>query len=186
MLKSSSQKQQNISVLIFLGVLLLAAINLISVPIAAILGMVLVFVTGVHHSRKKHIEWSIGSSLILIGGMLALGFAIQDTGAALYLSDLIINATHGMSSIWLLGGFFLLSMLLSQPMSNQAAAVVVVPIAIQTAIQLGLNPRSFAVMIALGASCSFLTPLEPSCMMVYGPGNYRFMDFVKVGLPLTI
>jgi di/tricarboxylate transporter len=71
-------------------------------------------------------------------------------------------------------------------MSNQAAAVVVVPIAIQTAINLGLNPRAFAMMIALGASTSFLTPLEPSCMMVYGPGNYRFTDFVKVGLPLTV
>ena len=53
-------------------------------------------------------------------------------------------------------------------------------------LQLGLNPRSFAVMITLGASCSFLTPLEPSCMMVYGPGNYRFVDFLKVGMPLTV
>ena len=174
-----------ISVAIFLGVLMLTALNLISVPIAAILGMLLVFITGCITPEEAYrvVNWQL---LILISGMLALGIAIQDTGTAAYLSDVIINITHGMSSIWLLGGFFILSMLLSQPMSNQAAAVVVVPIAIQTAMQLGLNPRSFAVMIALGASCSFLTPLEPSCMMVYGPGNYRFMDFVKVGLPLTI
>jgi di/tricarboxylate transporter len=71
-------------------------------------------------------------------------------------------------------------------MSNQAAAVLVVPIAIQTAQQLGLNPRTFAVMIAVGASCSFITPLEPACLMVYGPGHYRFIDFVKVGSLLTV
>jgi di/tricarboxylate transporter len=71
-------------------------------------------------------------------------------------------------------------------MSNQAAAVLVLPLAVQTAIQLGLNPRSFAVMIALGASCSFLTPLEPACLMVYGPGGYKFLDFFKSGLPLTV
>ena len=129
------------------------------------------------------LNWRV---LILIGGMLALGIAIQDTGTASYLSKWIVAFTHGMDPKWLLSGFFILTMLLSQPMSNQAAAVVVVPIAIQTALQLGLNPRSFAVMIALGASCSFLTPLEPSCMMVYGPGNYRFIDFVKAGMPLTV
>jgi di/tricarboxylate transporter len=71
-------------------------------------------------------------------------------------------------------------------MSNQAAAIVVIPIAIQTALQAGLNPRPFAIMIAVAASCSYLTPLEPSCLMVYGPGRYRFADFVKVGSLLTL
>ena len=71
-------------------------------------------------------------------------------------------------------------------MSNQAAAVVIIPVAIQTAMHLGLNPRTFAVMIALGASCSFITPLEPACLIVYGAGNYRFFDFVKVGSILTV
>lgn len=71
-------------------------------------------------------------------------------------------------------------------MSNQAAAVVVLPIAIQTAHHLGLNPRTFAVMIAVAASCSYLTPLEPACLMVYGPGRYRFADFIKVGSLLTL
>jgi di/tricarboxylate transporter len=184
-IEESQPNAAKISVGIFLGVLSLAAINIISVPVAAILGMLLVFITGCITPEEAYrtVNWQ---SLILIGGMLALGYAIQDSGAAQYLSESIIRFTEGMHPIWLLGGFFLLSMLLSQPMSNQAAAVVVVPIAIQTAMQLGLNPRSFAVMIALGASCSFLTPLEPSCMMVYGPGNYRFLDFVKVGLPLTV
>ncbi len=71
-------------------------------------------------------------------------------------------------------------------MSNQAAAAVVLPVAIQTALQLGLNPRAFAIMIAVGASTSFITPLEPACLMVYGLGHYRFFDFVKVGFLLTL
>jgi len=178
-------KRAVVSGAIFLSVLALAALNVVSVPIAAMVGMLLVFILGCITPEEAYqmVNWRV---LILIGGMLALGIAIQDTGTASYLSEWIVASTYGMDPKWLLGGFFLLTMLLSQPMSNQAAAVVVVPIAIQTALQLGLNPRSFAVMIALGASCSFLTPLEPSCMMVYGPGNYRFMDFLKVGLPLTV
>jgi len=62
----------------------------------------------------------------------------------------------------------------------------VVPIALHTAIRLGLNPRTFAMMIAIAASTSYLTPLEPACLMVYGPGRYRFVDFVKVGGLLTL
>ncbi len=178
-------KRAVVSGAVFLGVLALAALNVVSVPIAAMVGMLLVFILGCITPEEAYqmVNWRV---LILIGGMLALGIAIQDTGTASYLSKWIVAFTHGMDPKWLLSGFFILTMLLSQPMSNQAAAVVVVPIAIQTALQLGLNPRSFAVMIALGASCSFLTPLEPSCMMVYGPGNYRFIDFVKVGMPLTV
>jgi di/tricarboxylate transporter len=71
-------------------------------------------------------------------------------------------------------------------MSNQAAAIVVLPIAMQTALHAGLNPRTFAMMIAVAASCSYLTPLEPSCLMVYGPGRYRFVDFLKIGSVLTL
>ena len=88
--------------------------------------------------------------------------------------------------IWLLAGFFTLTVVLTQPMSNQAAAIVVVPIAIQMATQLHLNPRTFVMLIAVAASCSYLTPLEPSCLMVYGPGRYKFIDFLKVGSLLTI
>ena len=71
-------------------------------------------------------------------------------------------------------------------MSNVAAALLILPIAIHTALQLGVNPKTFAMTVAIAASCSFITPLEPSCVLVYGPGRYRFSDFIRVGLPLTI
>ena len=85
-----------------------------------------------------------------------------------------------------MSGFCVLTVNLTQPMSNQAAALVILPVAIQVAQQLHLNPRSFAVMIAVAASCSYLTPLEPSCVLVYGPGRYKFTDFFKVGALLTL
>jgi di/tricarboxylate transporter len=84
-----------------------------------------------------------------------------------------------------LAGFFALTVALTQPMSNQAAALVVLPIAVKTALALGLNPRTFAVAVTYAASCSFLTPLEPACVLIYTPGRYRFLDFVKVGSILT-
>jgi di/tricarboxylate transporter len=118
--------------------------------------------------------------------MLALGRAMEVSGLAALVADQIVNLIGGTNPVLILGAFFLLSLLLTQPMSNQAAAVVIIPIAIQTAAQLSLNARTFAVMIAVGASCSFITPLEPACLMVYGPGNYRFFDFVRVGFLLTL
>jgi di/tricarboxylate transporter len=129
------------------------------------------------------VRWN---ALILIGSMLALGVAMENTGTAAYLSDLIVGWAGDSDPFWLLTGFFVLTVLLTQPMSNQAAAVVVLPIALQTAMRLGLNPRTFAMTIALAASCSYLTPLEPACLIVYGPGEYRFSDFLKVGALLTL
>jgi di/tricarboxylate transporter len=130
----------------------------------------------------RELEWK---AVILIGSMLALGEAMDTTGAARYLAGKIVSWS-GDSPMLLLGGFFALTVLLTQPMSNQAAAVVVLPIAIQTALHLDYNPRTFAMMVAVAASCSYLTPLEPSCLMVYGPGGYRFRDFLKIGSLLTV
>ena len=84
-----------------------------------------------------------------------------------------------------LAGLFVLTILLTQPMSNAAAALVVLPIAIQTAQKLGANQRSFAIAIMLAASISFIAPFEPACILVYGPGKYKFMDFIRTGVLLT-
>jgi len=131
----------------------------------------------------RMIEWRL---LILIGGMTSFGLAMQKTAAAEYLSGLIVGWTLPLGLYFLLGTFAILTMLLTQPMSNAAAALVVLPVALSTATQLGVNPRTFAVMVTLSASLSFLTPLEPACLLVYGPGRYRFADFVKSGSLLTV
>ncbi|MGC9358209.1 MAG: SLC13 family permease [Anaerolineae bacterium] len=183
--KRPNRKQAPIAIAIFASVVLLAGLNLLSLPVAVLLGTLAAFLTRcvTPEEAYREIEWK---ALIVIGSMLALGLAMEYTGTAEYLASLIVTRTQQASPIWLLTAFFGLSLLLTQPMSNQAAAVVVVPVALQAATQLGLNPRTFAVMIAVGASCSFITPLEPACLMIYGPGGYRFTDFVKVGSILTV
>ncbi|MCD4738263.1 MAG: anion permease, partial [Anaerolineae bacterium] len=170
---------------IFVAVLVLAALNVLSLPVAVLAGTLAVFLIGSITPEEAYheIAWE---TLIVIGCMLALGAAMQHTGAAEFLATQIVGLVQNTSPTLMLSAFFFLSLLLTQPMSNQAAAVLVVPIAIQTAQQLGLNPRTFVMMIAVGASCSFITPLEPACLMVYGSSDYRFTDFVKVGSPLTI
>jgi di/tricarboxylate transporter len=170
---------------IFALTILLASTNLMPLAVATMVGTFLIFLTRCITPAEAYrsMNWS---ALILISCMLALGKAMEVSGLATYLASQVVNLMGWQNPKLLLGGFFLLSMVLTQPMSNQAAAVVVLPIAIQTALQLGLNPRSFAMMIAIGAATSYITPLEPACMMVYGPGNYRFMDFVKVGSLLSL
>lgn len=170
---------------IFVGVLLLGALKIVALPVAMLLGALLVFVTkGISpDDAYRQVEWKV---LILIGSMLTLGAAMQYTGTAEFLAGWLTDLVGTWHPLWLLTGFFILTVLLTQPMSNQAAAAVVIPVALQTAVQLGYNPRTFAVMIAIAASTSYLTPLEPACLMVYGPGRYRFLDFLKVGGLLTI
>ncbi len=170
---------------IFAGALAAASFRLMPLPVAVLLGAFLVFATRCVSPADayREMDWRV---VILIASMLGLGEAMASTGTAQYLATGITGIAQDHSPLWLLAGFFVLTVLLTQPMSNQAAAAVIVPIAIQTANLLQLNPRPFAFMIAMAASCSYLTPLEPACLMVYGPGRYRFMDFVRVGGPLSI
>lgn len=170
---------------IFFGALILAALNIFPIAVAVLMGAFLVFVTRciTPEEAYRDVEWK---ALILIGCMLAFGKAMQESGTADYMADQIVELSGGAQPYVLLSAFFILTVLLTQPMSNQAAAAVVLPVAILTATRLNLNPRTFSMMIAVAASTSYLTPLEPACLMVYGAGQYKFIDFIKVGLPLTV
>jgi di/tricarboxylate transporter len=183
--RRTNRRRAPIAVGIFVAVLAASALGLVALPAAMLLGTLLVFATRciTPEEAYRRINWKV---LILIACMLGLGVAMEATGTAEFLAAQIVNVLGDAQPIWLLTGFYVLTLLLTQPMSNQAAAAVVLPVAIQTARQLDLNPRSFAIMIALAASSSFLTPLEPACLLVYGPGRYRFSDFVKVGALLTV
>lgn len=131
----------------------------------------------------EFIDWRL---LILIGGMTAFGTAMGQSGAAQFLAERIVGSLHIWGDRAVLAGFLALTVILSQPMSNAAAALVVLPIAMEAAHALGADERAFAIAIMLGASVSFVTPFEPACILVYGPGKYRFSDFVKVGTGLTL
>ncbi len=131
----------------------------------------------------RHIEWRL---IVLIASMMSFGLALQKTGTADAVASLIVDWTLPFGLPVLMGAFVVLTMVLTQPLSNAAAALVVLPIAISTAGKIGIDPRSLAVLVTLAASLSFIAPLEPACLLVFGPGKYRFKDFVKVGLPLTV
>jgi di/tricarboxylate transporter len=176
-----NRKRAPIAIAIFAGALAIATLGLVPLPVAVLLGALLVFVTRCITPEEAYsrINWRV---LILIASMLGLGEAMEATGTAQFLAGLVTQLVGHSAPIWILTGFFALTVLLTQPMGDQAATVVILPVAIRTAWQLGLNPRSFAMMIALAASCSLLTPLEPACLLVYGPGHYRFLDYFKVGI----
>ncbi|MGB7070869.1 MAG: SLC13 family permease [Pyrinomonadaceae bacterium] len=124
--------------------------------------------------------------LVLIACMMSFGTAMENTGADKYLAGLIESNFGQYGETAVLAGFFVLTVAMTQPMSNQAAALVVLPVAVKAAVALGLNPRTFIIAVTYAASFSFITPLEPACVLVYTPGRYRFMDFVKIGTILTI
>lgn len=131
------------------------------------------------------IDWRL---IILIGGMTAFATAMDDahSGASSQLASFIVGTLQPFGVLAVLGGFFIITILLTQPMSNAAAALVVLPVAMEAAESLDVSGRTFAIAIMLAASVSFIAPFEPACVLVYGPGKYRFLDFVKVGLPLTL
>ncbi len=170
---------------IFLIAIAAATLRVASLPVAMLSGAFFMLLTRCLSPEEayRQVEWK---ALILIGALLSLGTAMEASGAGKYLALQLIGIVGAQSHYSLLTCIFILTVALTQPMSNQAAAVVVLPIAMQTALQLGVNPRAFGMMVAVAASCSYLTPLEPSCLMVYGPGKYQFADFFKVGMPLTL
>lgn len=131
----------------------------------------------------RDVEWK---AVILIACMLSIGAALAASGADKLLAGWLAGVTRGVGPLGLVAFVFLITVTLSQPMSNQAAAALILPVAVAAAVQLGYDARPFAMTVAIAASCSFLTPLEPSCLMVYGPGAYRFRDFLLVGAPLSL
>ncbi len=157
----------------------------IPLAIAVLLGVLLLLATKTVRYAELYtlIDFRL---LVLIACMMSFGIAMEQTKTDVFLADLIVRYFEQYGPVAVLGGFFALTVALTEPMSNQAAALVVLPVAVKTAIALGLNPRTFAVAITYAASFSFITPLEPACILVYTPGRYTFMDFVKIGTVLTL
>lgn len=131
----------------------------------------------------RFIDWRL---LVLIAGMSSFGLAMESSGAAGYLAGQIVQLSQPFGPVVAMVGFSLLAVLLTQPMSNAAAALTVIPVAVAAADGLGLDARMLAILVTLSASLSFISPLEPACLLVYDPGRYRFLDYTRAGLPLTL
>jgi di/tricarboxylate transporter len=155
------------------------------VTLALLAGAAMV-VTGVLSPRTvyREIDWPV---LVLIGGMLALGRAMEATGAARVLAEALVGIVGPLGPVGVLSAIYLVTNLLTETMSNSATAVLMAPIAISTAATLGLDARPLVLAVAFAASASFATPIGyQTNTFVYGPGGYRFLDYVRVGLPLNL
>ena len=125
--------------------------------------------------------------VLLIAAMIPMGTALQVTGGAESISQGIVNTLGDFSPVFLLGGIYLLTMLFSQIISNTATAILLAPMAMETAAKLDISPFPVLMMVVAGASSAFLTPVaSPVNTLVMGPGNYKFFDFAKFGLPLIV
>ena len=155
-----------------------------SISVAMVIGAVLMVLTGCLSMDEAYhsIEWR---SIFLISGMLPLGLVMDSTGTARFLSDLITGTIGGLGPLGILAGVYILASLLTEFMSNAAATVLVVPIAIDTALGLGASPHAYVLATVIGSSTSFLTPVgHQANVLVFGPGGYRFFDYTRVGGPL--
>lgn len=129
------------------------------------------------------IDWRL---IVMIGGMTGFGLAMHRSGAADALASGLIGWVAPFGITASLVALATLTVLLTQPMSNAAAALTMLPVAVSAAGLLEVDPRSVAILVTLAASLSFIAPLEPALLIVYGPGRYRFTDFIRVGGPLTM
>ena len=128
-----------------------------------------------------------GEVLILIAGTIALGVAMEKTGTSRLYAEAFLGIFSNFSPAFILGAVILLTSISTQILGNNATAVLLLPIAISTAIGLGVHPRPFVMAVCFGASACFATPIGyQTNLMVYNAGGYRFGDFLRVGLPLTL
>jgi di/tricarboxylate transporter len=164
----------------YLAAMIAGGVGLLPLSIALLAAALLCVILGCIRieSARASIDLRL---LILIGGMTAFGTAMEKSGAAQWLAHGVVAALSPLGVMAVMAGFFVLTIVLTQPMSNAAAALVVLPVAMSAARELGVDERTFAIAIMLAASISFIAPLEPACILVYGPGKYRFADFLKTG-----
>ncbi len=173
------------------AVIAAASFEIVPIAVAALIGCVFLMVTGTLKPRQAYrsVDWGL---LFLIYSTLALGLAMQSTGTAQFIAgNLATAATELVPVVWkpllLLAMIFILTSVITELLSNNATVVMMMPIALGIAAELGLDPRPFAIAITIAASASFATPIGyQTNTYVYSAGGYRFADFVRFGLPLNV
>jgi di/tricarboxylate transporter len=164
----------------------IAAILGVPIVVSALTGALLMVSIGVltldeaYASLDKRV-------LVLLAGILSLEAAMINSGLNIWMSDTFLRVLDGAAPWALVGAFYLMSMLLTAAMSNQATAVVLAPMAISTAQTMGADPTPFLMAITFAASASFMTPVGyQTNTMIYNTGRYKFIDFTRVGMPLNV
>ena len=174
------------ALLVMLAIIGLAAFNVFSIMVAAIIGAVGVVLTRCVTLEEAYnaIDWKI---IFLLGGIIPLGLAMEQNGAVLWLADRVLQPLLAYGPTALLAATYITAAVLTEAMSNNAAAAILAPIGISLAGLMNVDPRPFLVAITFAASTSFATPVGyQTNTMVYSPGGYHFTDFTRIGVPLNI
>lgn len=164
----------------------MAALNFVPILVSALLGCIAMVLTRclTLEEAQKAVDWNV---IFLLGGILPLGIAMEKTGSAQWLADQALGLTGSLGPIAVLAVIYLLTAVLTESMSNNASAVLLAPIAIATAVKLGIDPKPLLMAVTFAASTSFATPVGyQTNAMVYGLGGYKYIDYVKVGVPLNL
>ena len=175
-----------IAVGIMLGVIGVAALGLLPIVIAALGGVVAMVVTGCINPNEAYdaVSWNI---IFLLAGVIPLGLAMQRTGGDEFLASILVASATVLPVLAVLGLFYLLTGLLANIITPVASVVLMIPIAVDTAQRIGANGFAFLLAVMFAASAAFMTPIGyQTNLMVYGPGGYRFTDYLRVGGPLQL
>ena len=157
-----------------------------SISLAMVIAAVIMILAGALRIEEAYeaVDWR---TVFLVAGMLPLGLAMELTGTADFLADIMLGVFGPFGALATLAGIYLLAALITQPMSNAAAIVLIVPIALNTAMGLGANYKTFTMAVVIGAATSFLSPVgHKANVLVFGPGGYKFTDYARVGAFLTV
>ncbi|MXR51621.1 SLC13 family permease [Halovenus sp. WSH3] len=175
-----------VALAIIAAVVGLAALEILPILVSSLAGIVAMVATGCVKPEEVYasVDWSV---IFLLAGLIPLGVAMERTGAAEWLAAVILVAATGLSAPLVLGLFYLFTALITNVVSNNASAVLMIPVAVEAASEIGADPFVFILAVTFGASTAMLTPIGyQTNLMVYGPGGYKFTDFMRVGAPLQL
>lgn len=171
---------------IFLGIVLAASAGFLTIVEASLVGVALMLLVGCFRLGElySNLSWP---TIIMLGCLIPLGEAMQNTGLAAWSSSQMLFLLQDYGPVVVLGGLYVLTTLLTSIMSNNATAVIIVPIAISMSTALEVDPKPFIIAVMFAASSAFMTPVGyQTNLFIFGPGGYRFGDFLKVGGPLNL
>ena len=179
-----------VSIIIILGAVILAALGIMPIMKGTLIGVALLLALKVLTPQESYqsIHWQV---IVLIAALIPVGIVIQTTGTAEWIGKIISKIARMSSPEWhahfLLALIYLITMILTEISSNAATAIIMTPVALAVSVQMGFDSRPFIFAVAFAASASFITPVGyQTNLMVYGPGGYKFSDFIRVGFPLAI
>ena len=180
------REKAGLSALIMALVLFPVILGWLPIAVSAVAGSLAMILTGclTVDEAYRYIEWK---AVALIAGLLPMGIAMEESGAAALMAEYVVATLSPLGWVAVVGGLFLLTNLATQIMPNPAVAVLMAPIALGAAQDLGMSPEALMMTVAMAASAAVMSPVgHPANVLVMGPGGYRFIDYLKIGLPLTI